>query len=102
MKLTIVAIWVLTLSHLAFGPDVPAAEAQPVPVVQTIPACEVEDGSSGPIPCRWQADEAGNGTGVSFTITEPNHYLYDDGHEEVVFEDGSVASFGSDGQVEVL
>lgn len=101
MRATIFAVWLLALGYLAFGPDVEAT-AQPAPVVQTIPACEVEDGSSGPVPCRWQADEAGNGIGLSFTITEPNHYLYDDGHEEVVFDDGSVLSFAADGQVEVL
>jgi hypothetical protein len=61
-----------------------------------LPACEVEDGSSGPIPCRWQADVAGNGLGSSFTITAPNVYVYDDGHTEVVHEDGDVAVYGTE------
>lgn len=56
-----------------------------------LPACAVEDGSSGPIPCRWQADVAGNGIGESFTITAPDVYVYDDGHTETVNEDGSVS-----------
>lgn len=54
----------------------------PRPASAALPMCEEEDGSSGPIPCRWDASVAGNGVGVSFTITEPGVFVYDDGHVE--------------------
>lgn len=36
-----------------------------------LPACEVEDASSGPIPCAWDAGSAGNGRGHSFWVGRP-------------------------------
>jgi len=33
-----------------------------------LPPCGNEDGSSGPVPCRWNAQEQGNGIGTSVTI----------------------------------
>lgn len=63
----------------------------PAPVIQVIdavddaatpdplPPCEVEDGSSGPIPCRWDAQKSGNGKGRSFTILDAHTWVYDNG-----------------------
>jgi hypothetical protein len=53
----------------------------------TTPACQIEDGSSGPLPCRWDAQHSGNGQGRSFTI-EPladggRVFRYDDGRVHV-------------------
>jgi hypothetical protein len=33
-----------------------------------LPPCGNEDGSSGPVPCHWDAQEQGNGLGTSVTI----------------------------------
>jgi hypothetical protein len=48
-----------------------------------LPACAVEDASSGPIPCRWDASTSGNGVGHSFTVTRNTAgqtvFTYDDG-----------------------
>ena len=43
----------------------------------TLPYCLQEDGSAGPIPCRWDASVLGNKRGVSFTITAPGVFVYD-------------------------
>ena len=43
----------------------------------TLPYCANEDGSGGPIPCRWDASVLGNGMGDSFTITSPGVFVYD-------------------------
>lgn len=60
----------------------------PAPVVQVIddaatpdplPPCASEDGSGGPIPCRWDASKEGNGIGTSFTILDEHTWIYDDG-----------------------
>ena len=32
------------------------------------PLCEVEDASSGPVPCLWPADRVGNGEGNTFYV----------------------------------
>lgn len=50
----------------------------------TLPLCEVEDGSSGPLPCRWDAGTEGNGIGRSFTVT-----LTRDGHRKFTYDDGT-------------
>lgn len=79
------ALWVVSLGYLAFGEPEPVQAQTPISV--TLPACENEDGSGGPIPCRWDAGESGNGEGLSFTIVAPNVYVYDSGRVEVVNPD---------------
>jgi hypothetical protein len=55
---------VLMLS--AGGPAVASpGVAVPATYVDTLPACENED---GPGPCKWYAEQAGNGVGHSFWI----------------------------------
>lgn len=53
----------------------------------TLPACAVEDGSSGPLPCRWDAATSGNGRGESFTVSPAPYggriFTYDDGRTVV-------------------
>lgn len=49
----------------AYGVEVPPLAPQ------GLPACEVEDASSGPIPCLWDAASAGNGQGHSFWVGRP-------------------------------
>lgn len=53
--------------------DADAAQVQPVSV--ELAPCQFED---GPGPCRWQADEAGNGRGLSYTISCAQVFTYDD------------------------
>lgn len=41
-----------------------------------LPACAVEDGSSGPLPCMWDASKQGNGEGMSYIVlTHPDNKL---------------------------
>ncbi|WP_159795696.1 hypothetical protein [Puerhibacterium puerhi] len=42
-----------------------------------LPPCEVEDGSTGPLPCFWNAKEQGNGEGRSFWLdaARQTHYV---------------------------
>lgn len=53
------------------GPSVPAdvefeyVDAEPF---WDYPLCEVEDASSGPVPCLWPADRVGNGIGNTFYV----------------------------------
>lgn len=55
--------------------------------VHDLPACAVEDGSSGPLPCYWDASAHGNGIGASYWIaTEPGDVDYTG---EVFYADGS-------------
>lgn len=42
--------------------------------------CTVEDGSSGPLPCYWDAKNSGNGEGESFVLNERREIIYS--HEE--------------------
>jgi hypothetical protein len=37
------------------------------------PLCEVEDASSGPLPCLWPADRVGNGIGNTFYVEPGPH-----------------------------
>ena len=48
------------------------------PTVRAIPlpACAVEDGSTGPVPCAWDAREHGNGQGLSFIIHTDGSITY--------------------------
>jgi hypothetical protein len=87
---------VIVLATLALVAGILASTSHPLPAAaeagivtpsqvvddSAIPDCEVEDGSSGPIPCRWDAGVLGNGIGESFTITSPGVFVYDDGHIE--------------------
>lgn len=59
-----------------------------------LPSCKFEDGSGGPLPCRWDAGYVGpdsNGIGLSFDVypvgkrahgVQKVKYVYDDGHTE--------------------
>lgn len=60
------------------GPDLPDT----VPVENSgIPPCINEDGSGGPVPCVWVADERGNKTGDSYLIDRHGDTYYM-GHDD--------------------
>lgn len=46
------------------GPAPLSIDWQPTEFV----ACQSEDGSTGQLPCYWDADQRGNGTGASYVI----------------------------------
>lgn len=69
-------------AHKVIAPQVvnDAATPDPTPTRHApLPPCASEDGSGGPIPCRWDASEAGNGIGRSFTIIDAHTWVYDNG-----------------------
>lgn len=61
----------------------PPTAGQPASAsLDTVPPCENED---GPGPCRWDAQTAGNGVGMSFTITCDQTFIYDDPEADEMF-----------------
>lgn len=62
--------------------DPPSRPAATRPVASpthtsTLPHCQNEDGSGGPLPCRWDGSHDGNGEGLSYTITKSGLTVYD-------------------------
>lgn len=83
---TIAAVLAIT-AGLTIGALTTPADATPATAPITTP-CAYEDGSGGPLPCRWDAGTAGNGIGESFTVHPggptttngtPVTYVYDNG-----------------------
>lgn len=48
--------------------EIGEAVSLPEPAFWSYPLCEVEDASSGPLPCLWPADRVGNGVGNTFYV----------------------------------
>jgi hypothetical protein len=47
-------------------------------IPEGLPACTIEDGSSGPNPCFWDASVQGNGTGRSYAIIGKDRIYVDE------------------------
>jgi hypothetical protein len=47
-----------------------------LPAPPPVPACTVEDASSGPVPCVWLGSEDGNGAGLSFRVFANGNFKY--------------------------
>lgn len=65
---TVLASGFFIAGHLAGFAD--AQERSLPALVDSLPACAVEDGSHGPNPCYWDASEQGNGLGHDVIIGE--------------------------------
>lgn len=69
MKNALIAIFALLFSLVGLAPA--SADNN-----LDLPACTIEDGSSGPANCYWDAQERGNGKGKSYSIIG-GQILYD-------------------------
>lgn len=87
---------VVATTAILAGVDAATAEAHADnPHVRILPACTIEDASSGPVPCVWFAPAMGNGKGHSFRV-------YRDGRVKYITDRRAFALIGecdSDGPV---
>lgn len=66
MRRTLVALMLVAATTL---PAAALTDARADTHLPPLPACATEDGSGGPVPCIWRADQRGNHRGHDVVVT---------------------------------
>lgn len=100
LSLGTIAKRVVDISQQKTGGRLPITYAMPDEGVSAIPAglpaCNFEDGSTGPNPCYWDAQVQGNGLGESFAFIDGEYIYESDSSHERNYRSFNVSNLGCD------